>query len=141
MHRAKTDLVTVHGNLNVMRYCNEIVQPALLPFLRQGHATIFQQDNAWCHVAWHTMHFLQANNANVLDWPTRSPDISPIEHLWDHLGRRVRERNYVNNVRDLECVLHEEWIRIPMAVVRRLISSMRIRCGAVIDSNGGHTRY
>ena len=87
------------------------------------------------------MHFLQANNANVLDWPTRSPDISPIEHLWDHLGRRVRERNYVNNVRDLECVLHEEWIRIPMAVVRRLISSMRIRCGAVIDSNGGHTRY
>ena len=34
-HRAKTDLVTIHGNLNAMRYCNEIVQPALLPFLRQ----------------------------------------------------------------------------------------------------------
>ena len=66
-HRAKTDLVTVHGNLNAMRYCNEIVQPALLPFLRQGHATIFQQDNPRCHVARHTMNFLQTNNVNVLD--------------------------------------------------------------------------
>ena len=78
---------------------------------------------------------------NVLDWPAISPEISPIEHLWDHLGRRVRERNDVKNVRDLERVLHEEWTRIPMAVVRRLISSMRRRGGAVIDSNGGHTRY
>ena len=63
-HRAKTDLVTVHGNLNAMRYCNGIVQPALLPFLRQGHATIFQQD-ARCHVAPHTMNFMQANSENV----------------------------------------------------------------------------
>ena len=140
-HRAKTDLVTVHGNLNAMRCCNEIVQPALLRyFLRQGHATIFQQDNGRGHVARHTMNFLQANDVNVLDWPARSPDISPIEHLWDHLGRRVREMTR-NNVRDLERVLLEEWTRIPKAVVHRFTSSMRRRCGAVIDSNGGHTRY
>ena len=87
------------------------------------------------------MNFLQANNVNVLDWTARSPDNSPIELLWDHLGRRVRERNDVNNVRELERVLHEEWTRLPMAVARRLISSMKRRCGAVIDSNGGHTRY
>ena len=128
-HRGKTDLVTVHRNLNAMRYCNETVQPALLPFLCQGHAIIFQLDNAWCHVARHRMHFLQANNVNVLDWPARSPDISPIKHLLDHLGRRVRERNDVNNIGDLERVLHEEWIHIPMAVIRRLISSMRRRFG------------
>ena len=107
-NRVKTDLVTVHGNSNAMRYCNEIVQPTLLPFLRQGHATICQQDNARCHVARHTLNFLQSNNVNVLDWPARSHDISPIEHLWNHLGRRVRERNDVYNVRDLERVLHEE---------------------------------
>ena len=47
-HRARTDLVTVHGSLNAMRNCNKIVQPALLTFLRQGHATIFQEDNARC---------------------------------------------------------------------------------------------
>ena len=113
----------------------------LLPFLRHGNAAIFQQDNARPHVARHTLNFLQANNVNVLDWPARSPDISPIEHLWDHLGRKVREKNDVNGVRDLERVLHEEWNRIPMYVVRRLILSMRMRCVAVIDSNGGHTKY
>ena len=131
--------MTIQGNLNAVRYCNEIVQPVLLPFLRHGHASIFQQDNARPHVARHTMNFLTANNVNVLDWPARSPDISPIEHLWNHLGRIVRERNDVNNVR--ERVLHEEWDRIPMDVVRRLILSMRRRCVAVIDSHGGHTRY
>ena len=52
------------------------------------------------HGARHTMDFLQANNVIVLDWPARSPDMSPIEHLRDHLGRRVKERNDVNNVRD-----------------------------------------
>ena len=87
------------------------------------------------------MNFLQANNLNVLDWPARWPDISTIEHLLDHLGRRVRERNDVNNVRDLERILHEEWTHIPMTVVCRLISSMRRWCGAVIESNGGHTQY
>lgn len=140
-NRAKTDMVTVNGNLNAVRYCNEIIRPVILPFLRQGHASVFQQDNARPHVARHTLNFLQANNVNVLDWPARSPDISPIEHLWDHLGRKVRERNDVNNARDLARALHEEWTRIPIAVVRRLISSMRRRCGAVVDANGGHTRY
>ena len=86
-HRAKTDLVTIQCK-NAMRYCNEIVQPVLLPFLRHGHAAIFQQDNARPHVARHTMNFLQANNVNVLDWPARSLDISPVEHLWDHLGEK-----------------------------------------------------
>ena len=113
-HCAKTDLVTVHGNLSAMRYCNKIVQPALLTFLRQGHATIFQEENARCHVARHTMDFLQANNMIVLDWPARSPDITPIEHLWDHLGRRVREMTSITletlNVFCLKNGLAYQWL-------------------------------
>ena len=35
--------------------------------------------------------FLQQNNVDHLDWPARSPDLSPIEHVWDILGQRVRE--------------------------------------------------
>ena len=96
--------------------------------MRQGHAQIFQQDNARPHVARHTMNLLQANNVNVFNWPAKSPDISPIEHLWDHLGRKVRKRKNVNSVMDLERALHQEWNRIPMAVIQRLISSIRRRC-------------
>lgn len=140
-NRAKTDIVSIQGNLNAVRYCNEVIRPVIVPFMHQGHAQIFQQDNARPHVARHTMGVLRANNVNTLDWPAKSPDLFPIEHLWDHLGRKVRERNDVNNVADLERALRQEWNRVPMAVIQRLISSMRRRCEAVCAVNGGHTRY
>ena len=134
-NRAKTDIGSIRGNLNSVRYYNEIIRPVILPFMHQGHAQIFQQDNARPYVARHTMNLLRANNVNVLNWPAKSPDISPIEYLWDHLGRKVRERNDVNSVMDLECALHQEWNRIPMAVIQRLISSMRRCCVTVCAMN------
>ena len=76
----------------------------------------------------------------MLQWPAKLPDLSPIEHLWDHLDRQVRERHDVNNIHDLECALQAEWVRIPLRVIRKLICSMR-RCLAVLAVNGGHTWY
>ena len=70
-----------------------------------------------------------------------SPDLSPIEHLWDHLGCQVRERHDVNNIHDLERALQAEWVRIPLQVIRKLFCSMRRRCLAVLAADGGHTRY
>ena len=63
--------------------------------------------------------------------------ISPIEHL----GRQVRERNDVNNIRDLERALQAEWVRIPLQVIRKLNCSIIHRCLAVLAGNGRHTRY
>ena len=87
------------------------------------------------------MDVLNNNNVQLLEWPLRSPNLSLIEHMWDVLGRRVRERHTVNNVRDLERALHREWNNIPMAEVNRLVSSMRRRYLAGIASNGEHTQY
>ena len=75
----------------------------------------------------------------MLQLPARSLDLSPIEHLWDHLGRQVRERHDLNNIPDLERALQTEWVRIPLQVIRKLICSMRRRCLAVLVANGGHT--
>ena len=47
-------------------------------------------------------------------WSARSSDLSPIEHLWDHIGLQVSERHDVNNIRDLERALQAEWVRIPL---------------------------
>lgn len=140
-HDGKTDLVTVAGNLTSQRYCNEIIQPVVMPFMQQHNVGIFQQDNARPHTARHTQHVLRLNNVRVLPWPARSPDLSPIEHLWDHLGRQVRENHDVDNVRDLERALQYEWTRIPLRTIRKLVGSMRRRCMAVLSANGGHTRY
>jgi len=50
--------------------------------------------------------------------------MSPIEHICDHLGRRLRNRNDVKNVNDLERALYEEWAHTPLRVNRRLINDV-----------------
>ena len=111
---SKIDLITVQGLLTAVRYCAQIVQPVIVPYARQRPGVIVQQDNARPHTARFTMNVFNTNNIQLLDWPARSPDLSPIEHMWDILGRRVRERANVRNLRDLEQALHAEWLNIPI---------------------------
>ena len=57
----------------------------------------------------------------MLPWPARSPDLNPIEHLWDKLGRQVQAQDPpVRNLQELEQTLHEDWQIIPMEYIRRL---------------------
>ena len=125
------------------KYRDDILAPVVLPFMQAGNGvTILQQDNARPHTARATTQFLTANNVNVMEWPSMSPDLSPIEHIWDELDRRVRARpNQPTNLPQLQATLLQEWNNLPNNIVRRYIRSTRNRCGAVINSNGGHTRY
>ena len=137
----RTELLFMEGNLTGVRYRDEILRPVVVPFVRR-HGLTFQQDNARPHVARVCMQYLQAENIPVLPWPAFSPDLSPIEHLWDILDRAIRTRNpQPATVRQLRQALTEEWQNIPQVTLARLVSSMRRRCNAVRDANGGHTRY
>ena len=74
-----------------------------------------------------------------MEWPPYSPDLSPIEHLWDQLKTAIAERQPpVRNRRELVQAVHEEWNRIPQFRIIRLVSSMRRRCTACCDARGGH---
>jgi transposase len=71
-----------------------------------------------------------------------SPDMAPIKHVWDALGRRVDNRPIKpTTVATLRQALLEEWNNMPKRVIQNIILSMRRRCVACITTRGGHTKY
>ncbi len=134
----RTQVHFIDGILNAQRYRDEILRPIVVPFIHDHHLML-QLDNARPHVARICTQFLEAKNIPVLAWPAYSPDMSPIEHVWDALDRRIRQRVSVPaNIQQLCTAIEEEWTNIPQATINNLINSMRRRCVAL---RGGHTRY
>ena len=96
--RRKTNLIVVQGNLNAQGYINQILKPEAVPFLQRHEPAILMHDNTRPHIARICRQFLNRNNVNVLPLPAVSPDMNPIEHIWDYLGRKVRVRGNAHNV-------------------------------------------
>lgn len=78
--------------LTAQRYIDQVLRPVVVPFMAQRPGFEFQQDNARPHSARVSQDFLQANGVTVMNWPALSPDMAPIEHLWDEIGRRIKRR-------------------------------------------------
>ncbi|GFV62527.1 transposable element Tcb1 transposase [Trichonephila clavipes] len=90
-YHSDTPLVRVVGTLNSQRFSSEVLEPVVLPYL-QGLATaIFQQDNARLHVSRIVQRFFVNQKIELLPWPTRSPDISPIENTWSMVAQRLTQ--------------------------------------------------
>ncbi len=87
----RTQVHFIDGILNAQRYRDEILRPIVVPFIHDHHLML-QHDNARLHVARICIQFLEAENIPVLAWPAYSPDMTPIEHVWDALDRRIRQR-------------------------------------------------
>lgn len=100
----------------------------------------FYQDNDPKHKAYRTREWLLYNCPKVIETPPQSPDCNPIENLWDYLDRKVREKP-VSNMNQLKECLQEEWSKIPVDYLQKLVSSMPRRLRAVIEAKGGHTKY
>ena len=139
----RTDLVILDGNLTGQRYLDQVIQPQVLPHLRtMGNGAIYQDDNAPPHRARIVNAVLHQENINHMDWPAKSPDLNPIENLWDDLKRRVSNRPHSpHTVAELCVALVEEWQHIPQLQIQNLINSMRHRCVAVCRANGSYSKY
>ena len=71
---------------------------------------MYQHDNVPAHTGRLTVNFLAADRIQVFDWPPLSPDMSPMEHIWDEQGRRIRARRQPpRNVNELTNALINEW--------------------------------
>ncbi len=85
----RTQVNFIDGILNAQRYRDEILGPIVVPFIHNHHLML-QHDNAWPHDARICTQFLEAE-IPVLAWPAYSPDLSPVEHVWDALDRCIRQ--------------------------------------------------
>ncbi|GFW46948.1 transposable element Tcb2 transposase [Trichonephila clavipes] len=129
-------LIVMRGTLTGQRYADDILRSHVGPFLNGLPGAIFQQYNARPHTARVVQDFLR--HFQTLPWPARSPDLSPVEHVWDQLKRQMPS---CHSVHDLELAVQDLWTRLPQDNIRCLINSMSDRVAACIAAGGGPTRY
>lgn len=100
----------------------------------------FYQDNDPKHKAYKVRSWLLYNCPHVMETPPQSPDINPIENLWNYLDTKVREHQ-VSSKTQLKTALLEEWEKIPPSFCEKLVNSMPNRLKMVIKNKGLHTKY
>ncbi|GFU25581.1 transposable element Tcb1 transposase [Trichonephila clavipes] len=132
----RSSLVALQGTLTARRYVDDILTPIVLPMLSSRPGAIYQQDNARPHTARLSQQCLQGYD--VLPWPARSPDLSPIEHVCDALGRQLQPSR---DTGELTAQMQRLWQDLPQGVISDLIKSMPRRISACIAARGGFTTY
>lgn len=138
--------VALHGRVNAQAYLSILadqVHPMVQTLFPNGGA-VFQDDNAPIHTAGVVNNWFEEHESDVerLDWPPQSPDLNIIEHLWCQLEQQVRNRfPPPASLKELEQVLLEEWLKIPLTTVQKLYESIPRRIAAVIAAKGGSTPY
>ncbi|GFV16361.1 transposable element Tcb2 transposase [Trichonephila clavipes] len=117
--------VVANGTMTGQRYIDEV----LLPHVRLFHGAVgdkfvFMDDNATCHRTLAVQDFLDSESIQRLVWPARSPDLNPIENVWDALGRQVAGRNYPpTNKNTLIRALTEEWDKLPQQLLDNVVQN------------------
>lgn len=141
-HGGRTAAIIIEGSLNAEGYKEKIVSPIVVPTV-QDNGLIFQDDNAPPHRGISVKNFIARSGIRTLPWPSRSPDLSPIEHAWDELGRRVRccDTQPPSTLKELAKRLQEQWTLLSQIFLDSLCDSMPERIAACQAARGGHTRF
>lgn len=134
------------GSINGEVYRSQVVP--LISSIAQQHqrdslfqqSAVVMQDNASIHKAIATLELFKQLDIELLCWPANSPDLNPIENIWCLLKHRIG-RHFPTTKETVMAAIRLEWSQLTSSDISRACQSMRERCQAVIDANGGHTRW
>ncbi|GFW39531.1 transposable element Tc1 transposase [Trichonephila clavipes] len=120
--------VVANGTMTGQRYIDEVLLPHVRLFRGAvGDKFIFMDDNATCHRTLVVQDCLDSEGIQRLVWPAHSPDLNPIENVWDALGRQVAGRNYPpTNKNTLIRALTEEWDKLPQQLLDNVVQRLDI---------------
>jgi len=129
------------GTISSQSYCEHIV-PILEDYIRRT-GRILMQDNAPGHTSAETWAYMANRGLYPIFWPANSPDLNPIEKLWDKIKDYIEDKypEIHRSYPKLRAAVIEAWEAIAHEEIIELIQSMPARCKAVIDAEGWHTKY
>ena len=136
------NLVFITGNMTGEMY-RDILQKNLFESVKKlklGKDWVMQHDNDPKHRAHIVTNWLDRENVERLKWPPFSPDLNPIEHIWDEVERRMKKERPKNET-ELKQALLRVWQGIGQDVTKKLVNSVPNRLNEVIRMNGYPTRY
>lgn len=131
------------GRMNAKKYCT-VLEDHFLPFWNSlGEDAIFMEDGAPPHTAKHTKNWQASHGVCSMTWPAQSPDLNPIENVWQQLKTALEKRSpSVRTKGELLVALQEEWAKLrEKNTLAVLIRSMHKRVKQVISSGGMPTKY
>jgi len=135
----------IEGRMNAAYYTNILTNEFLATLAFRGldhREVIFQQDNDPKHTSAAASNWFDLYEIPVLEWPSQSPDLNPIEHLWRHLKMELAKfEAEPRTIDELWDRVEKTWYGISVDVCLNLIDSMPARVSAVLKARGGYTRY
>jgi hypothetical protein len=141
----KLDLHVLDGNLTGQKYRDKVLAPHVVPHF-DNHALadrpMFMDDNPRPHRARIVQHFLQHEAVQTIPWPAMSPDMNPIEHVWDFIGQNIKQRiPKCQNIDELRTAILQERQHFSQERLRCLVRSMTRRVTELHNKRRGYTRY
>ncbi|GFX84736.1 transposable element Tcb1 transposase [Trichonephila clavipes] len=117
-------------------YVHDILQKQVLPLMQWFPRAIFQQGNDCRHTTRVSQNCI--HSVTTLPWTTRSPDLSPIEHIWNHLRRRFRHSSSLNELEERVQQIRNE---MSQDIIQNLHASMPDRITSCIHAKEGPIGY
>jgi transposase len=132
-------VVCFNENLNANLMC-DIYKYGLLSTARKqfGHdSTLWklQEDNDPKHTSKLATNWRMNNNVQKIDWPSMSPDIAPIENVWQLLKMKLRKKK-LSTYQSLVSAIKREWKSLSPELAIKLVHSMNNRISEVIENDG-----